>query len=114
MKMNQKIIKAMETNKATKIERFCLEQFKELLDTVYKEELNIIDFESLASIYKVDYILTIDKGNEKIFLDNMDTLWQELDKEYKILTGNNLVSAFRTLSEVTEIFKELNIKISFN
>ena len=114
MKMNQKIIKAMETREATKIERLCLEQFKELLDTVYKEELTIIDFESLASIYKVDYILTIDNGKHKVFLDSMDSLWQELDKEYNKLTGKQLISAFKTLSEVTEIFKELNIKISFN
>lgn len=114
MKMNEKIIYAMENNNPTNIERLCIEAFVDLTNKIHEEELCIVDFESLASVYKVDYEMVIESENFKKYLNKHDSLWQELDKEYRKITGNELVSAFKTLSEVTEIFKELNIKISFN
>lgn len=111
MILNNKILKAMETNKATNIERFDKMALEMLHDSVRTEELTLLEFTTLADIYKVPYTFIVDTGVYLYVYDDSSIIWNDLSELYHKLTFRKLSTARLTFTEIQEKFNEIGATV---
>lgn len=111
MILNNKILKAMETNKATNIERFDKMGLDMLHDSVRTEELTLLEFTTLADIYKVPYTFIVDTGVYLYVYDDSSIIWNDLSELYHKLTFRKLSTARLTFTELQAKFNEIGATV---
>lgn len=115
MKLNKKILQAKSNKQAMEnIERFdsCMLELLTNDSFLENEELTIMDFTTLADIYKVPYKFKLYTSVRTYEFDENCILYKELDDLYYNLTCRRLNSYKLTLSELTAKFNEIHILIA--